>query len=184
MSAYPNYYPGQIPMNQPPYQNFSQPMTNPYVDRMAQYQQYQQNLQNPAVQAVQQPQAQPGLIGRAVGDFSEIKPDDVPMNGMPAIFVKNDMSEIEVRVWCKDGLIRPTTYKPVPAAENGQAENSSGEDSKSNLGLSKELIGAFMGRFDDIAGRIERIEKAMAVPQNKNTNQRDKKEAGGNERNK
>lgn len=30
------------------------------------------------------------------------------------------------------------------------------------IGLSDEVTGAFMQRFDDIAGRIERLEKSMS----------------------
>lgn len=105
MSNYPpfSYQPQMNPYQQ---QNNYQPMQSQYIPQMGQY---QQNFQ-PQIQQIQQPI---GLVGRAVNDFSEIKADDVPMNGTPAIFVKNDMSEIEVRIWGKDGLIRPTQYKPI-----------------------------------------------------------------------
>lgn len=176
-------------MNQPVYPNYNPAMQNPYIDRMNQLQQYQQNLQMQPTQMSGALQAQPpGLVGRAVNDFSEIKADDVPMNGTPAIFIKSDMSEIEVRVWCKDGLIRPTSYKPVVASENSQATNTSGGTAEQGIGLSNELIGAFMGRFDDIVGRIEGLEKSMANlglnQSNTRTNLKTKKETEGNERGK
>lgn len=156
MQAYQNFYPNQQ-MNQPNiYPNYNPPMANPYVDRMAQLQQYQQNLQ-PQMQQPVQPQ---GLIGRPVNDFSEIKADDVPMNGTPAIFIKNDMSEIEVRVWCKDGLIRPTSYKPV--LEQNQVEPTN--IPQMDLNTLNEDVRALR---EDILARLDAIEKSVVKPNSK-----------------
>lgn len=162
MSNYPpfSYQPQMNPYQQ---QNNYQPMQNPY---MAQMGQYQQNFQ-PQVQQVQQPI---GLVGRAVNDFSEIKADDVPMNGTPAIFVKNDMSEIEVRIWGKDGLIRPTSYKPVLDQNQADATNIPQMD----FNALNEDVRALR---EDIKGVREIIEKSMNVPTPKVTSSRTKKGA-------
>lgn len=157
-------------MNQPNmgmYQNFNQPMNNPYADRMTQLQNYQQNLQQPIQQQIPQTQ---GLIGRAVNDFSEIKADDVPMNGTPAVFIKNDMSEIEIRVWGKDGLIRPTTYKPI--LEQNQADGTNLP--QNDFTALNDGINAFR---EEILARLDNIEKSVAKP----TNSRSKKGDSENE---
>lgn len=162
MSNYPpfSYQPQMNPYQQ---QNNYQPMQNQYIPQMGQY---QQNFQ-PQIQQIQQPI---GLVGRAVNDFSEIKADDVPMNGTPAIFVKNDMSEIEVRIWGKDGLIRPTSYKPILEQNNADATNIPQMD----FNALNEDVRALM---EDIKGVREMIEKSMNAPTQKTTSSRGKKGA-------
>lgn len=154
MSNYPpfSYQPQMNPYQQ---QNNYQPMQNPYF---AQTGQYQQNFQ-PQIQQIQQPI---GLVGRAVNDFSEIKADDVPMNGTPAIFVKNDMSEIEVRIWGKDGLIRPTSYKPILEQNNADSTNIPQMD----FNALNEDVRALR---EDIKGVREMIEKSMNASITKTT---------------
>lgn len=182
MPAYPSFYSGQMQMNQPNmYPGFNQQMQNPYMDRMNQLQQYQQSLQMQPTQisGASQMQAQvPGIIGRVVNDFGEITANDVPMDGRSAVFPKADMSEIQVRAWSADGKIVPVTF--VPLIESNPS-NSSPSETKAEIGLSEELIGAFMGRFDDIAGRIERLEKSIAAPTGKQNNFRGKKDGEKNE---
>lgn len=157
MQPYVNPYSPVSAVLQPPYQNplqnYNQPV-NPYMDRMAQLQNYQQSLQQPIQPQISQPQ---GLIGRAVNDFSEIKADDVPMNGTPAVFIKNDMSEIEVRVWCKDGLIRPTSYKPILEQNQSDGTNIPQND----FTALNEGINAFR---EEILARLDSIEKSVAKP--------------------
>lgn len=155
MSAYPNYW---APQMQAPnqYPSINQPMQNPYMDRVNQLQ-YPQNLQMQQIPAMQQPVQPIGLVGRPVNDFSEIKADDVPMNGTPAIFIKNDMSEIEVRVWCKDGLIRPTSYKPVLDQNQAEATNTPQMD----FNALNEDVRALR---EEISARFDRLEQSMAAP--------------------
>lgn len=58
-------------------------------------------------QMYQQPYAQfighNGMSGRYVNDFSEITANDVPMNGQGEVFVKNDLSEVQIRAWNANG---------------------------------------------------------------------------------
>lgn len=166
MSNYPpfSYQPQMNPYQQ---QNNYQPMQSQYIPQMGQY---QQNFQ-PQIQQIQQPI---GLVGRAVNDFSEIKADDVPMNGTPAIFVKNDMSEIEVRIWGKDGLIRPTSYKPI--LEQNTAENTNIPQMDFNA-LNEDV----RALREDIKGVREMIEKSMNAPAPKTTSSRGKKEVSADE---
>lgn len=152
MNAYPPYSFQTQQMNNP-YQNSYQPIQNPYI---AQAGQYQQNFQPTQIQQVQTQQPI-GLVGRAVNDFSEIKADDVPMNGTPAIFIKNDMSEIEVRVWCKDGLIRPTSYKPVFEQNGAEGTNIPQMD----FNALNEDVRALR---EDILARLDAIEKSVNKP--------------------
>lgn len=53
-----------------------------------------------------------GVSGKYVNDFGEISIGDIPMNG-PAIFAKNDRSEIQIREWSPNGQIVTTSYKAV-----------------------------------------------------------------------
>ena len=180
MQPYQNYYSQQNPYQQ----NFNQSaqMQNPYMDRMMQLQQYQQGLQMQPAQMSVAPQP-PVLIGRPVNDFSEITANDVPMDGRSAIFPKADMSEIQVRAWSADGKIVPVTY--IPVLDN-QSNNSAPNEEKLKIGLSDEVTGAFMQRFDDIAGRIERLEKSWsghgAGRNNYRSNEKNRRSGESNQR--
>ncbi|MDO4801695.1 MAG: hypothetical protein Q4A15_05985 [Prevotellaceae bacterium] len=62
-----------------------------------------------------QPQYQPinnGLAGRIVDDFNAVGASDVPMDGSASVFIKRDLSEIQLRKWGSDGRIYSTAYKP------------------------------------------------------------------------
>lgn len=62
---------------------------------------------------MQQMQMQPiGISGKYVNDFNEITASDIPMNS-PAIFAKNDRSEIQIREWNPNGQITTTLFKAV-----------------------------------------------------------------------
>lgn len=62
----------------------------------------------------------PSLPGRMVNNFNEITPQEIPMDTTPAVFVRNDMQEIQVKKWDNNGNIVPYTYKLVNG--NGQSE--------------------------------------------------------------
>lgn len=53
----------------------------------------------------------PGLNGRFVANFDEIKPDEIPMNGTQSIFVKNDLSQICVKKWSANGCIDTSIFE-------------------------------------------------------------------------
>lgn len=81
-----------------------QPFINPYLFSNPIYGNYGQQVQQPAQQM------QIGISGKYVNDFNEINASDIPMNG-PAIFAKNDRSEIQLREWNPNGQIVTTSYK-------------------------------------------------------------------------
>lgn len=147
------FSPYSQPMMSNPYQNY-QPMQNPYMDRMAQLQQYQQNLQP----QVQQPQQFLGLNGKIVEDFNAITGNDVPMDGVGAIFFKNDGSEIQRRVWnATNGSIVTTSYKPVQQESNAEATNTP----KMDFNALNEDVRALR---EDILARLDNIEKSVSKP--------------------
>lgn len=87
-----------------------QPYVNPYLFSNPTFGNYgQPQFQQ---QPIQQPMQQIGISGRYVNDFAEISASDIPMNG-PAIFAKNDRSEIQLREWNPNGQIVTTSYKAI-----------------------------------------------------------------------
>lgn len=85
-----------------------QPFINPYLFSNPMYGNYgQQQFQQPVQQ-----QMPIGISGKYVNDFGEITASDIPMNS-PAIFAKNDRSEIQLREWNSNGQIVTTSYKAV-----------------------------------------------------------------------
>ena len=83
-----------------------QPFINPNLFLSPTYGNY---IQNPMPQTQMQPV---GISGKYVNDFNEITASDIPMNS-PAIFAKNDRSEIQLREWNPNGQITTTLYKAV-----------------------------------------------------------------------
>lgn len=73
------------------------------------YQPYPQPYQ-PAFQMPFQSQTS-SLPGKVVDDFNNIGVNEVPMDGSASVFLKRDLSEIQVRKWGPDGRIYSTSYK-------------------------------------------------------------------------
>ena len=86
-----------------------QPYVNPYLFSNPMYSNYGQQ---PMPQQMAQPVQQVAISGRYVNDFNEINLSDIPMNS-PAIFAKNDRSEIQLREWNSNGQIVTTSYKAI-----------------------------------------------------------------------
>lgn len=151
------------------YQNFNPQMNNPYMDRLNQLQQYQQNLQQP-----QMPQNQSqGLIGKVVNDFSEITANDVPMNGISAVFPKADMSEVQLRTWTANGTIQTITYKPI--LEQNQTDSTNIPQMDFNA-LNEDM----RALREEISKRFDKLEKSMSSTAIK-TPSRNKKDANTDE---
>ena len=149
-----------------PYQNSYQPIQNPYMAQMGQYQQGAQMfpVQTQNLNMVQQSQ---GLIGKMVNDVSMVSPNDVPMDGNIAIFPKSDMSEIYCKQWKQDGTIQTVVYKPVLDQNQSEATNIPQMD----FNALNEDVRALR---EDIKGVRDMIEKSMSVPVAK-TSQRGRK---------
>lgn len=160
------------------HQNFNPQMNNPYADRMAQLQNYQQNLQMQPTQmsgANQQNQPQ-GIIGRVVNDFNEITANDVPMNGVSAVFPKSDMSEIQLRTWAANGTIQAITYKPI--LEQNQADDTNIPQNDFTA-LNKDM----KTLREEILDRLDGLEKSITNSSSKTTkaSSRSKKEVNADE---
>lgn len=154
MQPYPN--PNYFAQNQYPGIYQPAPMPNPYMERMNQLQQYQQNLQMQPAQmsGVSQPQ---GLIGKVVNDFSEITANDVPMNGVSAVFPKADLSEVQLRTWTANGTIQTITYKPILEQNQADVTNIPQND----FAALNEDVRALR---EEISARFDRLEQSIAVP--------------------
>lgn len=160
MQTYPQYYPQ---MN-----NYGQQYNpqQPYMDRLTGLQQYQQTLQQP------QMQMPVGLNGKIVDSMEQITANDVPMDGSVAIFPKKDMSEIYLKSWTPNGTIATVVFRPVMEESN----NSASVQESLKVGLSDEVTEVFMQKFDELAKKIEELEKSMTKPMTKTTVSRTKKE--------
>ena len=154
MSPYPNY---SVTQNPNPYQNFNQPMQNPYIDRMNQMQQYQQNMQMNQPQFQMQSPQPPGINGRVVNDFSEITASDVPMNGSAAFFPKSDGAEIQVRAWSPNGTIQTVIYRPVFEQNGAEGTNTPQMD----FNALNEDVRALR---EEITARFDRLEQSIIKP--------------------
>lgn len=170
MANYPTYYPNnQMPM-------YQAPMYNQQMQTNLQPQQYQQNMfpaqMSGATQQFQQMQS--GINGKVVPAVENITANDVPMDGSVAFFPRQDMSEIYAKSWNADGTIRTIVFKPVL---NGNTNNLTQTEEKLKIGLSEDVTEVFMKRFDDIADRIEKLEKSMT----KSNGSRTKKEVTADE---
>lgn len=172
VQPYQNY---AVPQMNPYQNNFNQPMPmqNPYMDRMNQLQSYQQSLQMQPTQmsGANQPQ---GLVGKVVNDFAEITANDVPMNGISAVFPKADMSEVQLRAWTPNGTIQTITYKPVLEQNNEQGTNIPQND----FTALNEDVKALR---EDIKDMRSMIEKSMSGSVAKPTASKVKKAEGENE---
>ena len=147
MSQYPNYLSnGYMPQG---YMQGYPPMqqtTNPYMDRLAQFQNQQIMQQQPIIQ---------GIATRIVDDFNMITANDVPMDGNGAFFVKRDGSEIQHRIWTAQGTISTRPFKPVIEE---QPNNVSASDEKMSVQAINELTAMFESKFKELNDRFDKFE--------------------------
>lgn len=87
-----------------------QPFVNP--NYFNPYPMYQQPQIQPQMPSYAQNIVHNGLEGKYVGEFSEVTANDVPMTGQGALFIKGDLSEIQLRNWNANGLIDIKSFKP------------------------------------------------------------------------
>lgn len=144
-----NYMPYQNGMYQQP-QMHPQQMQNPQMDRLAQLQAMQQSLQPTQMQPAYQ-----GLFGRVVDDFGAITANDVPMNGLGAVFIKKDGSEVQIRSWTANGTIATTSYMPVLEPNNAEANISTPSETELKFGELATLIGAVSEKVDSLSTRLD-----------------------------
>ena len=134
MQRYPNN--GQMGyQGMYPYQMPQQPVpipANPYSD------QTQQNRQ-------------PALRGRMVASETDIRPNDVLMDGGASFFPKDDGQAIYVKWWGSNGLIEGRMFVPAPDTTSDKVEETTAEK-----------------KLDDILERLARLEKRLGKSYNPN----------------
>ena len=125
-------------------------------------------------QQVQQPAPMSGMVGKMVGRIEDIAPQDVPMTGAPAFFPKQDLSEIYVKSWNSNGTLDTVVFKPVSMTDG---INPMDGGKKLEIGLSDDVTGAFMKRFDELENKISSIESSLTKNTAKSTRSSTKKES-------
>lgn len=86
-----------------------------------------------------------------VDDFNSIGVNDVSMNGDASVFLKRDLSEIQVRKWGSDGRIYSTSYKPL---ELKNEENS--------INVQEDNLSALHERLQAIEDKLDKLVKPTA----------------------
>lgn len=168
-------------MQMNPYQTYQQAPTMTYSPGFNAYQynptqNVQQRLTQEQMQPqqVQQPVPVSGMVGKMVGRIEDIAPQDVPMTGAPAFFPKQDLSEIYVKAWNSNGTLDTVVFKPVSMTDG---INPMDGGKKLEIGLSDDVTGAFMKRFDELESKISSIESSLTKNTAKSTRSSTKKES-------
>lgn len=123
---------------------------------MPQYQnQYGQPIQNnPYASQTQATPRQTYLKGRVVNSDTDIRPNEVPMDGTASFFPRADGQVIYVKWWGNNGLIEGRTFVP--------SQETTVDDTSSNNDANKKL--------DDILDRLGRMEKRLGKSFNPHRN--------------
>ena len=168
-------------MQMNPYQTYQQAPAMTYSPGFNAYQynpmqNVQQRLPQEQMQAQQVQKTAPmcGMGGKMVGRIEDIAPQDVPMTGAPAFFPKQDLSEIYVKSWNSNGTLDTVVFKPVPMTDG---INPMDDGKKLEIGLSDDVTGAFMKRFDELESKISSIESSLTKNTAKSTRSSTKKES-------
>lgn len=168
-------------MQMNPYQTYQQAPAMTYSPGFNAYQynpmqNVQQRLPQEQMQPqqVQQPTPMSGMVGKMVGRVEDIAPQDVPMTGAPAFFPKQDLSEIYVKAWNSNGTLDTVVFKPVSTTDG---VNPMDDGKKLEIGLSDDVTGAFMKRFDELESKISSIESSLTKNTSKSTRSSTKKES-------
>ena len=167
-------------MQMNPYQTYQQAPAMTYSPGFNAYQYNpMQNVQQRLPQEQMQPQQvqslfASGMVGKMVGRIEDIAPQDVPRTGAPAFFPKQDLSEIYVKAWNSNGTLDTVVFKPVSMQDG---INPMDDNKKLEIGLSDDVTGAFMKRFDELERKISSIESSLTKNTAKSTRSSTKKES-------
>lgn len=96
-----------------------------------------------------------GMAGKYVNDFSEITANDVPMGGQPAIFVRNDRNEIQLREWSPNGQILSTLYRPYKEEPQQAIEQSS----QPSFDVKAELLDPIFDKLSELEQQLAKLSK-------------------------
>lgn len=109
-----------------------------------------------------QPQMQTmGMSGRFVNDFNEVGANDVPMDGKYATFIKNDLSEIQMRKWNANGIIESLSYKPFNVPIATQTTNVSTNNQKFDIGAFNERLEGIENAIAMLSEKIDKTNKPI-----------------------
>lgn len=75
----------------------------------------------------------PALPGRVIRDIAEVRPNEVPNNGSPAIFLKDDMSCIYVKYLSNVGKIETMVFASTTPETEAAPANAELEDIRQKL---------------------------------------------------
>lgn len=125
----------QYPQNNQPMSGFPSPIQQqPYTPSTAS----QSSQTSPS----------PALKGRVVGDISEVKPGEVPMDGTFCYYPKRDGTEIYVKLWDQKGELLTFTFIPKEPIVEAQAN-------------------AEQSKYDEILRRLDDISENLSVKKGK-----------------
>jgi hypothetical protein len=138
-----------------------------YPQQYTGYPQYLQQMQAARYQPQEQAPVQMqgtyqqqtvGINGRMVQSVENINANEVPMDGSMAFFPKQDMSEIYVKAWDANGLIKTIVYKPYIAPKDNQTVNSMSNAENAKFTLSDESTQLFLNKFEELSEKIGQLE--------------------------
>lgn len=102
-----------------------------------------------------QAQSSATFAGKMVSTLSDIKPADVPTDGRPALFPNQDLTEIYLKSWGADGLIRTFRYVLDTSTDLNAAPPASNTD-----------------EYQQLASRLDQLEeliRSSTKPKNNST---------------
>ena len=98
-----------------------------------------------------QPQSNFVALGKMVDSIDIVKATDIPMDGNMYYFPKADGTEIYGKQWLQNGQTRILTFKPF---FDGEADNSSQNDLKTNLGGIEAFTEVLDNKLEELYKKI------------------------------
>lgn len=145
-----------------PFQNFIYPQYQQYGT----YNPYQQQIQ-PMPQQMPQTQqfmqsALPmqGIAGKFVDSIESVRATDVLMDGSVMVFPSTDGKNIYTKQLQPDGTSRVLTYTVTEGTQAGESSANIAESVENSL---KAFSADIFAGLDDVAERIEKIEKQLRL---------------------
>lgn len=126
-----------------------------------------QNMQTPQPNMQEWKPYSPGpqmspLVGKWVGKFDDIKPQDVPMDGSMCFFPQSDGSCIYAMMWSNDGKIVPYRFLPERNEVQASQEPVSFNDLVNGFEMmSSTLSNGYEKMADAISKRLDSIENRL-----------------------
>jgi len=162
MPQFPSYSMNNYPQFQQPL--YQQPITSPYMDRLAQLQSQQQNIQP---QQMTVPMQTFSPMVKVVDSIEVVKATDIPMDGNTYYFPKADGTEIYAKQWLQNGTTQILSFKPV---FDGQPSNLSDEVENTRNNLINELAEGIYKRLEELSDKVDKLSKPATSRTKKEAN--------------